>query len=346
MALRDEILEQPAVLRRWVTTRTEEVQRVASAVRERGVEYVFLAARGTSDNAGVYAQYLMGSRNGLPVALAAPSLFTMYDEAPRLGNALVVGISQSGQSPDIVSVVKEGRKQGAITLAITNDAESPLAQEAEMVLDLQAGPERAVAATKTYTAELMALACLSTAMAGSGEEDLEALARVPGAVEYALGLEGEAERIARQAVDMAHCVVLGRGYNYATAQEWALKLKELAYVFTDVYSTADFQHGPIAILEERFPVLAIASKGAVFADQIALLKRLRDEYGAEVVVISDSDEALEVGHAGLKVGGGLPEWLTPIVNIVAGQLFTYHLARGKGLDVEKPRTLRKVTLTQ
>jgi glucosamine--fructose-6-phosphate aminotransferase (isomerizing) len=346
MALRDEIFEQPAVLRRWMATRMEEVERVASAVRERGVEYVFLAARGTSDNAGVYAQYLMGSRNGLPVALAAPSLFTMYDEAPRLGNALVVAISQSGQSPDIVSVVKEGRKQGAITLAITNDAESPLAQGAEMVLDLQAGPERAVAATKTYTAELMALACLSTAMAGSREEDLEALARVPSAVESALGLDGEAERIARQAVDMAHCVVLGRGYNYATAQEWALKLKELAYVFTDVYSTADVQHGPIAILEEGCPVLAIASKGAVFADQIALLKRLRDEYGAEVVVISDSEEALEIGHAGLRVGDGLPEWLTPIVNIVAGQLFTYHLARSKGLDVEKPRTLRKVTLTQ
>jgi glucosamine--fructose-6-phosphate aminotransferase (isomerizing) len=346
MALRDEIFEQPAVLRRWVATRMGEVERVASAVGARRVDYLFLAARGTSDNAGVYAQYLMGSRNGLPVALAAPSLFTMYDEAPRLENALVVGISQSGQSPDIVSVVREGRKQGAITLAITNDGQSPLAQEAELVLELQAGPERAVAATKTYTAELMALACLSTAMSGGRGEDLEALARVPVAVEAVLGLEGEAERIAERMKDMAHCVVLGRGYNYATAQEWALKLKELAYVFTDVYSTADFQHGPIAILEEGFPVLAVASKGAVFDDQVALLKRLRDEYGAELVVISDSDEALDVGRAGLKVGGGLPEWLTPIVNIVAAQLFTYYLAKGKGLDVEKPRTLRKVTLTQ
>ena len=310
------------------------------------MEYLFLAARGTSDNAGVYAQYLLGSRNGLPVALAAPSLFTMYDEAPRLHNALVVGISQSGQSPDIVSVITEGRRQGAITLAITNDSDSPLAHEAELTLDLRAGPERAVAATKTYTAELMALAALSTALAGNKTEDVKALARVPAAVEAALKLEGDAERIAYEQSDMAHCVVLGRGYNYATAQEWALKLKELAYVFTDVYSTADFQHGPIAILEEGFPVLAIASEGAVFADQLALLERLRDQYKAELIVVSDSEEALSVAHAGLRLPTGVPEWLTPIVNIVPAQLFCYHLTRAKGLDAEKPRTLRKVTLTQ
>jgi glucosamine--fructose-6-phosphate aminotransferase (isomerizing) len=145
---------------------------------------------------------------------------------------------------------------------------------------------------------------------------------------------------------MAHCVVLGRGYNYATAQEWALKLKELAYVFTDVYSTADFQHGPIAILEEGFPVLAIASEGAVLDDQLALLERLRDQYKPNLIVISDNQQALDLAHAGLHLPPGLPEWLTPIVNIIPAQLFCYHLTRAKGLDTEKPRTLRKVTLTQ
>lgn len=345
MALRDEILEQPAVLRRWLETGIGTVERVAEAIRARKVEYIFLAARGTSDHAGVYAQYLMGSRNGLPLALAAPSLFTMYERAPRVGNALVVGISQSGQSPDIVSVVAEGRRQGAITLAITNDASSPLAQEAELVLDIQAGPERAVAATKTYTAELMALATLSAALRGK-QEDLDALARVPDAVDTALKLEGEVERITYEQRDLTHCVVLGRGYNYATAQEWALKLKELAYVFADVYSTADFQHGPIAIVEEEFPVLAIASEGAVVADQIALLRRLRDEYRATLIVLSDSAEALGIAHDGLAMPPGLPEWLTPIANIVPAQLFAYHLTRAKGLDTEKPRTLHKVTLTQ
>jgi glucosamine--fructose-6-phosphate aminotransferase (isomerizing) len=257
-----------------------------------------------------------------------------------------MAISQSGQSPDIVSVISEGKRQGAITLAITNNPESPLAREAELSLDIQAAPERAIAATKSYTGELMAVASLSAALAGNRPEDTEALSRVPEAVEAALGLEGETERIAQAQRQMAHCVVLGRGYNYATAQEWALKLKEMAYIFTDVYSTADFQHGPIAILEEGFPVLAVASEGAVFADQLDVLGRLRKEYGAELVVISDSDDALAIAQAGLRVPSGLPEWLTPIVNIVPAQLFCYHLTRAKGLDVEKPRTLRKVTLTQ
>jgi glucosamine--fructose-6-phosphate aminotransferase (isomerizing) len=346
MTVRDEIFEQPSVLRRWLETQMGQVDRVAEAIQARDVEYVFLAARGTSDNAGVYAQYLLGSRNRLPVALAAPSLFTMYDEAPRLHNALVMAISQSGQSPDIVSVIKEGRRQGAITLAITNNPDAPLAREAELSLDVQAAPERAIAATKSYTAELMALASLSAALSGNRKEDMDALALVPGAVEAVLGLEGEAARIAQEQRQMAHCVVLGRGYNYSTAQEWALKLKEMAYVFTDVYSTADFQHGPIAILEAGFPVLAVASEGAVFADQLDLLGRLREQYGAELVVISDSDEAIALAHAGLRVPSGLPEWLTPIVNIVPAQLFSYHLTLAKGLDVEKPRTLRKVTLTE
>src|SRR5205823_10549147 len=205
---------------------------------------------------------------------------------------------------------------------------------------------RAVAATKTYTAELLSLAALSVALAGSQEGDLAALGRVPAAVRSALALEAEAERIAEAHRPLAHCLVLGRGYNYATAQEWALKLKELAYVFTDVYSTADFLHGPIAVVERGFPVLAVAPEGAVFADQLALLARLRDEYEAELVVISDSDDALSLAQEGLRLPSGLPEWLTPITSIVPAQLFSYHLTRSKGHDPENPRTLRKVTLTQ
>jgi glucosamine--fructose-6-phosphate aminotransferase (isomerizing) len=346
VALRDEILEQPAVLQRWLDTQMQSVQQIARAIQAREVEYVFLAARGSSDHAGVYAQYLMGSRNRLPVALAAPSLFTMYPQSPRLHDALVIGISQSGQSPDIVSVLAEGRKQGAITLAITNYLNSPLAQAAELCLGIHAGRESAVAATKTYTAELMALAVLSVALTGSKEEDLAALNKVPGVVQAALELEQETQRIAEEHRSLHNCVVLGRGYNYATAQEWALKLKELAYVFTDVYSTADFQHGPIAIVEEGFPVLSIAPEGAVFVDQLALLSRLRNDYKADLIVISDSDEALALAHSGLCLPSGLPEWLTPIAAIVPAQLFCYHLTKAKGYDTENPRGLRKVTLTQ
>jgi glucosamine--fructose-6-phosphate aminotransferase (isomerizing) len=324
----------------------ESVERIARAIAARNVDYVFLAGRGTSDHAGIYAQYLLGSRNRLTVALAAPSLFTMYSQSPRLGNALVLGISQSGQSPDVVSVLEEGRRQGAITLAITNDATSPLAAAAEMTLDVRAGRESAVAATKTYTAELLSLAALSVALSGSREEDIRALMRVPEVVRTALSLEPDAERIARRHRDMAHCVVLGRGYNYATAQEWGLKLKELAYVFTDVYSTADFQHGPIAIVEEGFPVLAVAPEGAVFTDHLALLQRLCEDYKADLVIISDSEDALALTEDGLCLPKGLPEWLSPLAAIVPAQLFCYHLTRCKGYDTENPRTLHKVTLTQ
>jgi glucosamine--fructose-6-phosphate aminotransferase (isomerizing) len=203
-----------------------------------------------------------------------------------------------------------------------------------------------VAATKTYTAQLLALAALSVALSGNNEADLAELGAVPGAVQRVLELDSEAERIARRYASMEHCVVLGRGYNYATAQEWALKLKELAYVFTDVYSTADFRHGPIAIVEPGFPVLAVTLEGPVLVDQLTLLSRLCDEYHAELVLISDSDQALSMGAGKLRLPSGLPEWLTPIVSIVPAQLFCYHLTRVKGYDTENPRTLHKITLTE
>jgi len=344
MGLRDEIFEQPAALQRVLDTQVENIERAAQAIRARAVSFVLLAARGTSDHAGVYAQYLWGANNRLPVALAAPSLFSLYEASPRLEKALVVGISQSGQSPDVVSVIAEGKRQGALTLAITNNAQSPLAQTAEFALDISAGPEKAVAATKTYTAELMVLAALSAAMRAD-EAQKAALRRVPETAAEVLKLEGQIEQIAAGHAAMTQCVVLGRGYNYATAQEWALKLKELAYVLADPYSAADFQHGPIAIIERGFPVLALAPSGAVLGDLLALLRRLRDEYGAALLVLSDHDDALALGQEKLRLPADRPEWLTPLISIIPAQLYCYHLTRAKGYDAEAPRHLRKVTLT-
>jgi glucosamine--fructose-6-phosphate aminotransferase (isomerizing) len=346
MGLREEIFEQPEVLKRLLDMEAENVRRVARAVRQRKVEYVFLAARGTSDHAGVYAQYLWGSLNRLPVAFAAPSLFTLYSGSPRLQNALVMGISQSGQSPDVVSVIAEGRRQGAMTLVVTNDARSPLAQAAEFTLDVHAGTEGAVAATKSYTAELLTLAMLSAALREDTGEHWAALSRVPEAVSAALTLEAEAERIAAAHRAMGQCVVLGRGYHYATALEWALKLKEMAYLFADAYSASDFQHGPIAVVQPGFPVLALAASGAALADLLALLRRLRDEFGAELFILSDDETALQLGRSALRLPGGLPEWLSPLIGIVPAQLYCYHLTRAKGYDPEAPRHLRKVTLTR
>ncbi len=344
MGLLDEIRQQPDILQGLLDTQLSAIEQAARAIRERRVSFVLLAARGTSDHAGIFAQYVWGVRNGLPVALAAPSLFSLYESSPRLTDALVVGISQSGQSPDVVSVVAEGRRQGALTLAITNDVHSPLAQAAEFSLDIRAGTETAVAATKTYTAELMVLAALSAALRPDSES-LAALRRVPEAARALLALDGEVEAVAARHAAMTQCVVLGRGFNYATAREWALKLKELAYVLADPYSTADFQHGPIALVERGFHVLAVAPSGAVLDDLRLLLGRLRDEYGADLTVLSDSDQALAVGRNRLRLPARLPEWLTPLVSIVPAQLYCYHLARAKGYDPDAPRHLRKITLT-
>ncbi len=344
MGLIQEIREQPGVLQAWLELQFPKVREIAQAVRARDVEYVVLAARGTSDHAGTYAQYVWGALNGLPVALATPSLFTLYDVSPRLGKSLVVGISQSGESPDVVSVLAEGRRQGALTLAITNAVNSPLADHAEFTIDIQAGVEKAVAATKTYTAELLAIAGLSAAMSGK-QEHLDALRLVPAGIRQALELEAHIENVANRYRALTQCVVLGRGFNYSTAQEWALKLKELAYVFADPYSAADFMHGPIAIVERGFPVLAVAPRGAALADLVVLLQRLRQEYQADTLVISDDDKALEGANASFRVSASVPEWLTPILMIVPAQLFCYFLTRAKGYDTEAPRGLRKITRT-
>jgi len=345
MGLREEILEQPAVLQRLLDTQTAHVQSIASAIRQQEVDYVFLAARGTSDHAGLYAKYLWGAFNRLPIALATPSLFSIYGQPPRLGQALVLGISQSGQSPDILSVLREGQRQGRPTLAITNDPASPLAQAAEFVLDIGAGVEKAVAATKTYTAQLLAIAMLSVAM-GEDTARLEALQRVPSLAQQALALDAAIEQAAERYRYMSQCVVLGRGYNYATAFEWSLKLEELAYVVAEPYSSADFQHGPIAIVERGFPVLAVLPSGCVFDDMVKLVRRLAEKSGAELVIISDRDEALTLAQTPLKLPESVAEWMSPLVSIVPGQLFAYYLGYAKGYDADHPRGLRKITLTR
>jgi glucosamine--fructose-6-phosphate aminotransferase (isomerizing) len=342
--LSEEIREQPEVLARLLEGQADSAARIAAAIRERDVCYAVFAARGTSDNAARYAQYLFGSLNRLPVALATPSLFSIYHTPPRLRDALVLGISQSGRSPDIVAVVEAGRRQRALTIAVTNTPGSPLAQAAEHVLLLGAGAERAVAATKTYTAQLAALALLAAHLARDGGR-LRALRRVPGAVEAALSLEEAIGQAAQRYAHVTQCVVLGRGYNYATAFEIALKLKELAYVVAEPYSSADFRHGPVAIVEQGFPVIVVAPAGAVYDDILALTRKLADR-DADLTVISEREEALEMGGVSLRLPVPLPEWLSPLTCIVPGQLLALHTTLAKGYDPDHPRGLTKVTQTR
>lgn len=340
MSLWDEIHEQPETLQRLIDRNCDVVTDIAARIDEFSPSSVFIAARGTSDNAARYALYVWGARNGLRVALAAPSLFSIYHRPPRLDGALVVGISQSGESPDLIAVLDEANAQGRPTLAITNHPDSPMAQVADFGIELHTGEEQAIAATKTYTAQLAAIALLSSGLRG----DTGSLSDL--AVDVTAVLE-DSDRIAQAAAlfaDTEAAAVLGRGFNHSTAFEWALKLQELTYVLAHPYSTADFVHGPLALVSRGFPILAVAPTGAPHATIHALLERLTGELGSRLGVISNDEATLALADAPIRLPD-VPEWLSPIVAVVAAQLFSYHLAVAKGIDPDSPRTIQKVTRT-
>jgi glucosamine--fructose-6-phosphate aminotransferase (isomerizing) len=339
-----EIHEQPQVLARLLEAEQATARQLAAEIRRLEIGQVVIAARGTSDNAARYAKYLLGAANGLLVGLATPSLFTIYQQPPSLGNALVLGISQSGKSPDIVSVLAEGRRQGALTAAITNDPASDLGQTSDFVLNLHAGQERSIAATKTYTAELAAIALLSVSLDGDAGRR-EMLARMPQFVAGAMAQEERIAQVAERYRYMQSCVVIGRGYNYATAFELALKLKELTYTVVEPYSSADFMHGPLAMIGPGFPVIVIAPSGAMLDEIKAFVDTLRN-HGAELVVISDDEPLLQQARSPLRLPSGVPEWLSPLTSIVPGQLLAMYLAGTRDYDPDRPRGLRKVTETR
>ena len=339
-----EIHEQPTVLESLLKQEQATIRQLAAEIRRREVHYVLIAARGTSDNAGRYANYLLGAFNGLPVALATPSLYTIYHRPPRLKNALVLGISQSGKSPDIVSVVEDARRQGAVTAAITNFGDSDLARQADFVVELHAGEERSIAATKTYTSELLAIAMLGAYLAEDTEMQV-ALNRVPEAIAQVLTIAPTVARVAERYRYMTSCVVIGRGYNYASAFELALKLKELTYTLAEPYSSADFLHGPLALIENGFPAIVVAPTGVMLPELRDFLRVLHQR-GAEPVVISDDAETLALGRTQLPLAVTLPEWLSPLSAIIPGQLFAMYLAYARDYDPDHPRGLRKVTETR
>ena len=336
--LHREIVEQPEVVARFLAREAARVARLAVPIRRAGVRFVLIAARGTSDNAARYAQYLFGAVGGLPVALAAPSLTTLYGRPPDARGGLVVGISQSGRSPDIVETVAAARRAGVPTLAIVNDPESPLARTAGEVLPLHAGSERSIAATKTYTAQLAAVALFALSLAGQ-RTLLKELSAIPGAMALALATEPAVRRMARRLGKASRAVVLARGVNFPTAWEIALKLKELALILAEPYSSADFQHGPIALAEPDLPaVLVSAPGGRPEGELMALARRLRAR-GSPLLPI------------GLPVKGAIPlpevpELLSPLVAVIPGQLLAFQAARARGLDPDRPRGLRKVTETR
>ena len=352
--LLSEIYEQPEAIRRMLETEAERVAWISQQLSSFEFSYALIAARGTSDNAARYGQYIFGAINHLSVALAAPSLFTRYHSPPKLEGAMVIGISQSGQSPDIVTVIEEGRRQGAPTIAITNELDSPLAQAAEYKIGLGVGKEHSVAATKTYTAQLTALAMLALSLKGTPIQ-LDPLQVVPDVLEQALDSEIQAQAAAKCLAASDHTAFIGRGFNYSTAHEISLKCKELANLQAEPYSSADFLHGPIAMVEPGFPV-SLISMGNTFRDELSSLAKNIHERGAQVITIGDTvleghvdghlEEKFDARDLFIPVPSGLPEWLSPIAAILPGQLLAYHLSKGRGFDPDQPRSIRKITLTK
>lgn len=342
--LEKEIYEQPEVIARFLKEEAANVEAIAGAIREYDPAYVLIAARGTSDNAARYAQYLLGIEANLLVSLATPSVHTLYESNIKMENALVIGVSQSGHSEDIRLIVTDAREQGALTLGITNDPTSPLANEAEHHIDLRAGEEKSVAATKSYTAQLTAIALL-TAYLTQNEEKLATIQQLPQMVSDTLDASKDVVNWVERYRYMERVALIGRGLNYSTAFEIALKIKELCYIVGEEYSEADFRHGPIAIISEGFPVMVIAPTGKTLPLMLDLLEKL-NERGAECIVFSDSADACNLGTRSVNLPSDIPEWLSPICSVIPGQLFAYGLADTKGHKIDEPRGLSKVTITR
>jgi glucosamine--fructose-6-phosphate aminotransferase (isomerizing) len=340
----EEIRQQPAALERTLAGEKRRVERLRRVVEKRRPRLIVLVARGTSDNAALFGRYLLEITTGIPVSLAAASICTLYGAQVDYRETLVVAVSQSGESTDTNLVLERAREQGALTLGITNESGSTLARIAEHVFLGRAGKEKSVAATKTYTGQMLMMYLLAYALGGKIRiSDLEHL---PEAVEGALGLQPEIDEFAERYRFMQYAVVVGRGLNYANAFEFALKLMETCYVVAERFSSADFLHGPIALVERGFPVFAFAAPGVTWPSMGETLEKLQG-LRAEILAITDAGNREVDARATrvIRLPRRIKEVMTPIPYIVPAQLFAACLAQVKGLNPDHPRTLSKVTLT-
>lgn len=335
-----EIREQPEVLERTLSSEAEKITRIGDYVRQKEVDVVVIVARGSSDNASLFGRYLLEITSGIPVSLSAPSVYTLYNAKLRLKRALVIGVSQSGEGTDINTVLERARAGGAFTLVVTNEPDSTMASIADETLLIHAGRERSVAATKTYTGQMLHFYMLANAI---GDKRLD-LKRIPELASSALTLEDKIRDLVQRYVFMENCVIVGRGLNYGNSYELALKLMETCYVVAERFSSADFFHGPLAIVERRFPVILFGPAGVTKQSSIELLERLRDLH-ADSLSITNDPEIAGLSSRSLMFPAEVDEFLSPIPFIVPAQLFAAHLSEAKGLDPDAPRSLAKVTKT-
>jgi len=342
----DEIREQPQAIARLIDGELQHVWALAERWHKEPPRFILIAARGTSDHAALYGKYLFETMNGIPVGLAAPSISSIYKASVRVAGGLMIGISQSGEAADVVSVLQQANRDGADTLAITNVADSPLAQAAHDTITLHANVERAVAATKTFTSTMASLLLLSAAI-GRNKDLRSNLKALPDLLGETLEQEGHIHAKVERFRYLSECVVLGRGYNLSTAYEMSLKLRETCYVRAQPFASPDFVHGPIAIIEEGYPVIAFANEGAALPSVLEVIEKVKSR-GAEAVVIGNARQALDIADVAFPLETSLevPEVVSPFPSIVVGQIFAESLSVLRGIDPDAPRGLRKVTITR
>ena len=335
-----EIEEQPGVLEKTIREETGKLKKLGAFLREKEIDFIVLIARGSSDNAAFFGRYLLEITTGIPVSLSAPSVFTLYNAKLNFKNALVVGVSQSGEGADINQVLKAAKKSGAFTLGITNEADSTMAKIADETLLIHAGREKSVAATKTYTGQMLHFYMLASVLS----DEKIGFEKIPQLSADSLKFQSEIKDLVQRYVFMENCVVVGRGLNYGNSYELALKLMETCYVVAERFSTADFFHGPLAIIERRFPVILFAPKGVTKQSSLDLLERLKELHADSFSITNDS-EISESSSRSLMLNAKTDEILTPIPFVIPAQLFAAYLADAKGLNADSPRSLSKVTKT-
>jgi glucosamine--fructose-6-phosphate aminotransferase (isomerizing) len=337
-----EIAEQPAALEKTIQEERGKVERLGAFLKERDVDLIVLVARGSSDNAALFGRYLLEVTTGIPVSLAAPSVHTVYNAKLKLSRALVIGVSQSGEGEDINRVLENARACGAYTVGITNEASSSMTKLVDETLLMHGGRERSVAATKTYTGQMLLFYMLASAL--SDANNAPAYEAIPEHAARALEQQGAIRELVERYVFMENCVVVGRGLIYANAYELALKLMETCYVVAERFSSADFLHGPLAMVERHFPVILFAPPGWMLDGVKELIERLQ-ELRAETLVITSDEEAARASTRAIMLPTDINEFLAPIPYIIPAQLFAALLADAKGLDADAPRSLSKVTRT-
>jgi len=336
-----EIEQQPAAIERTIKREAKKIESFAARLKDNRPRLIVLVTRGSSDNAALFGRYLLELTTGIPVSLAAPAVHTLYKARLDLRDSLVIGVSQSGEGADINLTLENAKKCGATTLAITNEAESSMAGLADETFLIHAGRERSVAATKTYTGQLLIFHLLAKAL-GNNKSAME-IERLPDLAAEALKLKPQVAAMVERYAFMEQCVVVGRGLNYANAYEFAIKLMETCYVVAERFSGADFLHGPIAMVDPGFPVFIFAPSGPTLSGMKELLAKL-EGIGAETLVISSEPAVLKAARRGIKMPR-IPELLSPIPYIIPAQLFAALLAEAKGLTPDQPRSLSKVTKT-